>query len=382
MHLSDLHIGKTLGEFSLIDDQRYILDQILDIAEEKAADAVLIAGDVYDRAVPGEDAVRLFDAFISRLAEGKRKTFLISGNHDSDQRLSFGSRLFQANGLYISAGYQGELCRRELEDEYGKLNVYLLPFVKASQVRHFFPEEEIRDYDSAVRAALAHTELDKSGRNLLVAHQFVAGRGGDPVLGGSESAAVRAVGTVERIGADCFDDFDYVALGHIHSPQKVGREEVRYSGSPLKYSVSEVNNEKSVPVVTMGEKGDVSVELVRLKPLREMRHLKGKMEQLLDRGNRTDVEDFIYVTLTDEEVQQDAMGIFRQYYPNTVKLDYDNAYTREMGEADPGQDIEEKSFPELFSDFYRFVYGCDMSREEEQLINLVAGEAGVTDEAD
>ena len=380
LHLGDLHIGKSLGEFNLIDDQRFILDQILDIAKKQSVDAVLIAGDVYDKSIPSEDAVSLFDYFICRLVDMKIKTFVISGNHDSDERLNFGSSLFKANQLYISAKYEGRLYKQELEDENGKVNVYLLPFVKASQVKHFFPEEKIDSYDNAVRIVLDNAKINKKERNILLAHQFVTGKGEEPVMGGSESAAVLNIGQVEKIGTDCFKDFDYVALGHIHSPQRIGREEIRYSGSPLKYSLSEARNDKSVPIVTLGKKGDVSVELVKLKPLRDMRHLKGKMEQLLDKKNITFSDDFIYATLTDDEIINDAMGIFQQYYPNTIKIDYDNAHTREMEQVDISHITEDKSFFELFSDFYHMIYGCDISEEEMSIMNEVAREVGVIDE--
>ena len=382
LHLGDLHIGKLLGEFNLIEDQKYILDQILGIAQKHSVDAILIAGDVYDKSIPSEDAVRLFDYFICKLADMKIKAFIISGNHDSDERLNFGSSLFEANELYICAKYEGKLYKHELEDENGKINVYLLPFVKASQVKHFFPEEEIDSYDAAVRTVLDNARIDKKERNVLVAHQFVAGKGEDPIPGGSESAAVLNVGLVEKIGVDCFKNFDYVALGHIHSPQRVGREEIRYSGSPLKYSVSEVKNDKSVPIITLGKKGDVSVELVNLKPFRDLRHLKGKMEQLLDKKNIKDPNDFIYATLTDEDTINDAMGIFQQYYPNTVKIDYDNAHTREIEQVDFSQIAENKTFPELISDFYELMYACDISEEEMSLMNEVAKEAGIINEAD
>lgn len=377
LHLGDLHIGKSLGEFNLIDDQRFILDQILDEAEKRSVDAVLIAGDVYDKSIPSEEAVSLFDYFIRRLAEMKIKTFLISGNHDSDERLNFGSSLFKTNQIFISAKYEGKLYKQELEDEYGKINVYLLPFVKASQVRHFFPDKEISSYDEAVRTVIDYAGINEQERNIIVAHQFVAGRSEAPVMGGSESAAVLNVGLVEKIGTDCFDAFDYVALGHIHSPQKVGREGIRYAGSPLKYSLSEVNNEKSFPIITMGEKGDVSIELVELKPRRALRHLKGKMKQLLAGDMIEAPEDFIYATLTDEDMDKDVVGIFRQYYPNTVKIDFDNSHTKEMEQVDISQITEDKSFQELFSDFYRMVYGCDISKEEMAIMEEVAGKAGV-----
>lgn len=380
LHLGDLHIGKSLSDFNLIEDQKYILEQILEVAEKQKVDAVLMAGDIYDKSIPSEEAVKLFDYFLCELTKRKLKTFIISGNHDSDERLNFGSSLFETSQLYISAKYNGELYKRELEDEYGRINVYLLPFVKASQVRHFYPEGDIDSYDKAVRVILEHADIKAEERNILVAHQFVTGMGEDPVCAGSESLSVLQVGNVERIGADCFKDFDYVALGHIHSPQRVGRDEVRYAGSILKYSLSEANNDKSVPVITLKEKGEVSIELVPLKPYRDLRHLKGRMEQLLDKKNIKNQEDFIYATLTDEDPINDAMGIFRQYYPNMVKIDYDNSRTRAVEQVDIAQITEDKSFSELISDFYRLMYHCEISEEEMALMEKVAGEAGVTDE--
>ncbi len=382
LHLGDLHIGKSLGEFSLIEDQKYILEQILDMAQEKKVDALLLAGDIYDKSIPSEEAVSVFDCFLRSLAERKIMTFVISGNHDSDERLNFGSSLFEANQIYISAKYKGELYKKEIQDEHGKVNVYLLPFVKASQVRHFLPQEEIDSYDAAVRAVIRQAQIDEAERNILVAHQFVAGTGAEPVLGGSEGASVLNVGNVEKVGTDCFEAFDYVALGHIHSPQKVSREEIRYAGSILKYSLSEVNNKKSVPLVTIGEKGEVSIELLQLKPLRDMRHLKGKLAQLLDKNNIKAPNDFIYVTLTEEDLVNDAMGIFQQQYPNTIKIDYDNARTRALEQVEVSKAVEEKTFPELISDFYRFVYGMEIGDEEMRVMQEVAREAGVVNEAD
>ncbi len=382
MHLGDLHLGKSLGDFDLNEDQKYILDQILGIIDEREVDGILIAGDVYDRAVPSESATNLLDYFLKCLADKKVKTFMISGNHDSDDRLNYGSSLFAANHIYISAQFMGNLYRQTVIDEHGEADIYLLPFVKASQVRHFYPEEKIESYDDAVRTILAHAQIDPGKRNILVAHQFVAGKGADPELGGSESAGTQSVGLVEKIGYDCFDGFDYVALGHIHSPQSVGRKEVRYSGSPLKYSLSEVGNDKSVPVITLGEKGDVEIELVKLRPMRDMRHLKGPIEKLLDRENITSPEDFIYATLTNEDIIDDAMGILQQVYPNTVKIDYDNSRTREIDRIDIANIAEQKSFDELIGDFYRKMYGCDISEEEMQVMKEAAKEAGVIDETD
>ena len=379
-HLSDLHIGLKLINHDLREDQEYILKQIISIAEEKKADAVLIAGDVYDRPVPSEWAVGLFDRFLSGLSDRGFCVFVISGNHDSDERLNFGSSLLKARNVFISAKYEGKLQREDFTDSCGEVRVYLLPFVKASQVRHFFPDEKIETYEDAVRAALAHGGIDPSARNILVAHQFVIGTGGGVSFGGSESSAVRNVGLVEQISASCFDAFDYTALGHIHSAQQVGRREVRYAGSPLKYSLSEEGNEKSVTFAELGEKGDVRIELIPLRPLRDLRHIKGKMEQLLSNDIITDTDDYIYATLTDEELIDDAMGIFRRYYPRTVRIDYDNSHTREISAAVFSPAEEEKSFSALISEFYHEMYGCPISEEELKEVLDVAKEAGVSDE--
>ena len=375
-------MGKTLGDFSLVEDQRDILNKICTIAEEKKADAVCIAGDVYDKAIPSEAAVNLLDEFLNRLAEKKIACYMISGNHDSDDRLNFASRLLSDKGIYIAAKYQGKLEKKVFQDAYGEVNIYLLPYIKASLVRHYFPEEKIESYEDAIRVILEKAEIDPKERNIILAHQFVAGKGTDPELAGSEGMGSLNVGQVEKIGYDCFDAFDYAALGHIHSPQKVGREEVRYSGSPLKYSLSEVNNKKSVPLVTMGEKGVIEIELLPLKPLRDLRHLKGKREKLLAAENIVDKDDFIYITLTDEEFINDAMGIFQQYYPNTVKIDYENSHTKELRDLNLAEFAEERSLEDILSDFYEQVYGCQISEEEKKTLMKVAGEAGVIDEAD
>ena len=382
LHLGDLHLGKSLGEFDLIEDQKYILNQILDLIVQESVDAVLIAGDVYDKSIPSEAATRLLDTFLSQLAAKNVKTFVISGNHDSDDRLNYGSKLFVSNQIYISAVYDGHLNQYVINDGETEVHVYLLPFVKASQVKHYFPEAEIATYEDAVRVIIDTADINKEKCNVLVAHQFVAGKGEDPALGGSEGAGTQSVGLVEKIGYNCFDKFDYVALGHIHSPQRVGRDEVRYSGSPLKYSLSEVNNEKSVPVITISGKKDISIDLFPLKPMRNMRHIKGKMEDLLNKANVKSPEDFIYATLTDEDIINDAMGIFQQTYPNTVKIDYDNSHTREIEQVDISKIAHNKSFSELISDFYRLMYQCEISDEEMDIMRMVAREAGVIHEAD
>ena len=380
LHIGDLHIGKSLFDFSLIDDQRFILDQIISVAHQREVEAVIIAGDVYDRAVPSEEAVGLFDHFLRELASRHIKTFVISGNHDSDERLNFGSSLFETNEIYISSKFDGKLFKKELKDKDKTINIYLLPFVKASQVRHFYPDAEIETYEDAVRTIIDNADINEAETNILAAHQFVAGKGKETIFSGSESAGVLNVGLVEQIGASCFERFDYVALGHIHAPQQLGRETLRYCGSPLKYSLSEINNDKSMPLISI-EDGNVSVELIPLEPKRDMRHIKGRMEQLLDKENIRSPEDFVYVTLTDEDVISDAMGIFQQVYPNTVRIDYDNDHTRELERVDITRIGENKSFDELISEFYQMVYKCDISDEELSIMMDAAREAGVLDEA-
>jgi len=382
LHLGDLHLGKTLSDFDLIEDQRHILNQILCIADNESIDGVFIAGDVYDKSVPSEAATRLLDDFLIQLAKKEIKVFMVSGNHDSDDRLNYGSTLFASNQIFISAVFDGTLHKQCFTDGDTEIDIYMLPFVKASQVRHYFPEENIENYDDAVRIIIKNTTINKENKNILVAHQFVAGKGENPALAGSESIGTQSVGMVEKIGYDCFDDFDYVALGHIHSPQRVGRDEIRYSGSPLKYSLSEAGNEKSVPLITVSAEERVKIEFFPLKPLRDMRHIKGTLKELLDKKNVKAPEDFIYATLTDEDIVNDAMGIFQQIYPNTVRIDYDNSHTKEIEQVDISRIAENKSFSELIGDFYRQMYGCEITEEEMDVMRTVAREAGVINETD
>lgn len=380
-HLGDLHIGKNLGEFSLIDDQKYILNQILELAKEKHADGILISGDVYDKAIPSETAVEVLDRFLGNCVKAGQQVFLISGNHDSDERLNFGSSLFDASGIHICAKYDGSLKKVTLSDKFGPVNVYLLPFVKASQVRHFFPEAEIPDYDAAVRQAIEAGNVDAAQRNILLAHQFVTDSDGKLALSGSESQSVQNVGTVEVIHADAFSAFDYTALGHIHSAQAVGSDCVRYSGSPLKYSKSEVHSAKTVTMITLGEKGSVSIDELPLHPMRDMRLLKGLDTDLLHPNHITSPEDFIFVTLTNKEPIQNAMALFQAYYPNTVNIEYDQSdcYAEE---TDFAADVENRTFMELVADFFNDVYHMELTDDHRRILEETAKEAGVLYEAD
>ena len=381
IHLGDLHLGKTLADYNLNSDQKYILDQILDIVDRESADGVLICGDVYDKSIPSEEATKLLDNFLSRLAEKNVKTFMISGNHDSDDRLNFGKSFFESRNVFISAVFNGTLEKQVVSDGGNEVNFYLLPFVKASQVRHYFPEETIENYEDAVRVIFEHADIDENACNILLAHQFVSGKGEDPKTAGSEGVATLNVGTIEKIGYDLFDKFDYVALGHIHSPQRVGREEIRYAGSPLKYSLSEINNEKSVPLITIDGK-NVKIDLIPLAPMRNMRHLRGTLSEILKPENVHDTDDFIYATLTDEEIVNDVMLILQHTYPYTVKIDFDNSHTREVEQVDISKIAKGRDFKDLIGDFYKEIYGVEISEEEMAVMRMVGREAGVFHEAD
>ncbi len=381
LHTSDLHIGKSLLDYDLLEDQRYIFDRIIDIAKEQEVDALLIAGDVYDKAVPSEGAVRLLDDFLKKLKDEHIKTFIISGNHDSDDRLNFASKFLSDSDIYIGAKYNGELDKYVLKDEYGDLNIYMLPYIKASTVKHFHKDADIENYEDAVRCVFDKDGVDSSVRNVILSHQFVAGKS-HPTLSGSESPSVVHVGNVEVIGYDVFDAFDYVALGHIHSPQRVGRDEVRYSGSPLKYSLSEVNDDKSVTLITLKDKGDVDLEYIPLKPLREMRHIKGELKNLIANVDEDTVDDYIYITLTDEDVIDDAMGVIRNYYNRPVKLDYDNSRSKDISFEDVELKTESKPITDILGEFYNKMYGVDISEDEMKIFKEVAMKAGVINEAD
>lgn len=382
IHLGDLHLGRSLGDFDLIDDQKFILKQIIELIDKEKVDAVMIAGDVYDKSIPSEAAVNLLDSFLSELSSRNVKTYMISGNHDSDDRLNYGSWTFEKQGIFISAIYKGQLDHHTLKVGDTEVEIYMLPFVKASQVKHYCPDSKIESYEDAVKVIIDKAGIDENKCNVIISHQFVAGKGEDPSLSGSESIGTLNVGTVEKIGYDCFDKFDYVALGHIHSPQRVGRDNCRYSGTPLKYSLKDVNDEKSVPLITINGKDDINIEQVPLRPLRDVRHIRGTMKELLSKENVSSPEDFIYATLTDEDIINDAVGIFQQTYPNTVKVDFDNSRTREVEQVDISQIAENRTFGELISDFYKQVYGTDISEEEMAVMREVAREAGVINEAD
>ncbi len=371
LHLSDLHLGKRVNEFSMIEDQEYILNQILEIADREQVGSVLIAGDVYDKPIPPVEAVRLLDQFLVELGKRHLHTFLISGNHDSVQRLSFGSRLLTAGGLYIAPEYDGTMKPVVLSDEFGEIDVYMLPFVKPPHVRRFFAEEEIGDYSDAVRIALSSTTKDPKRRSILLSHQFVTG------ASRCESEEV-SVGGLDNVDASVYQGFDYVALGHIHGPQNLtaGEEHagggrlprIRYCGTPLKYSFSECGHEKSVTIVEMKEKGTTEVRTVPLTPMRDMRQIRGTYLEVTSREfyREFDQNDYIQVTLTDEEDVPDAMGKLRIIYPNLMKMNYDNKRTQQEQAVEGAQKVEQKSPLQLFEELYQLQNNQEMTSEQRE----------------
>lgn len=367
IHLSDL-IGKRLNDFSLIEDQKYILRQILKITDREKPDAVLIAGDVYDKTVPTAEAVELLDSFLSRLSERNLPVFIISGNHDSPERLAFGSSIMSLGGIHISRVYNGKVEKYSLEDEYGTVNIFMLPFIKPSNVRRFYPEEEINSYTQAIAVALKDIDLDNGQRNIIMTHQFVTG------ARRSDSEEI-SVGGSDNVDAAVFDDFDYVALGHIHGPQSMTKPTIRYCGTPLKYSFSEAGHKKSVTVITLAEKGNVQIDTIELVPLRDMRNIKGTYMEIADRNSYvgTNTNDYVHITLTDEEDVPDAIGRLRSIYPNIMKLDYDNARTRIAGEFLRPQQAENKSPARLFADFYFMQNNRPMSDEGKEFVSSLIG---------
>ena len=401
LHISDLHIGKRVNEFSMIEDQKYILRQIKEIALEKQVDAVMIAGDIYDKPVPSAEAVQLFDQFLTELADCGKKVFAVSGNHDSAERIAFGAQLMSSREVYVSPVYDGTEKCVTCQDAYGELCIWLLPFIRPAVVRHAWRNmaeeagmenvirnmqtdsetmmedvggtkqdltqeddvETVETYQDALQYVVTHMPVDTSKRNILVAHQFVTG------ASRCESEEI-SVGGLDQIEAGVFDVFDYVALGHIHSPQHIGRETLRYCGTPLKYSFSEAEQQKSVVVMEIKEKGDVLIEKVPLKPLRNLRKIRGTYMELMSKDfyEGTDTGDYLQITLTDDEDVPDGMAKLRTVYPNLMQLVYDNSRTRQSRQVEVTERVEQKSEMELFEEFYEIQNNQPMSEDQQNFV--------------
>lgn len=362
LHLSDLHLGKRVNEFSMLEDQAYILKEILNIIDEQKVEAVLIAGDIYDKVIPSAEAVRLLDDFLTRIAARELPVFLISGNHDSAERVAFGSRLMSSRQIYLSPVFESDVEPITISDRYGEINIYMLPFVKPSLVKRVYPEEEIITYQDAVNAAVQHMQIDTDKRNILLAHQFVTGA----ARCDSEELSV---GGLDDVDASIFDGFDYVALGHLHGPQKIGKETVRYSGTPLKYSFSEANQKKAAVIVDVEEKGKINIQQIPLVPKHDMREIRGTYMEVtaLDFYKDMKTDDYLHITLTDEEDIPDAIGKLRTIYPNIMKLSYDNLRTRAAVTVRGTAEVEEKSPMELLKEFYELQNNQPMTDEQEEI---------------
>ena len=385
LHLADLHIGKRVCEHSMLDEQVFILREILGIVCEEHPDAVLIAGDVYDKSVPSAEAVAVLDEFLVKLAATGTRVFVLSGNHDSAERIAFGGRLMKGMGVYMSPVYQGEFAPVTLNDEMGEVDLWMLPFVRPADVRATLESEEERDavtdYTSAMRMAISRMKFTEGRRNVLVAHQFVTGA--------ERSESEENVGGLDNVDASVFEKFDYVALGHIHKPQNVAKDSdgavrARYSGTPLKYSLSEAAHKKSVTVVELGEAGDagmrasLQVREIPLKPMHDVREIRGTFAELVSPEFRNaqiaegkSLEDFIYVKLTDENDVPDAAQKLRGIYPNLMMLDYDNERTRHQQVAVGVEAVEKKSPMELFGEFFEEMTHREMNAEESEFVQSI-----------
>lgn len=393
LHTSDLHIGKIVNEFSMLEDQRYILDQILNIAVDEGVDAVVIAGDVYDRSIPPTEAVQLLDNFLTRLTLAGVKVLMISGNHDSAERVAFADRILEHQGLYIAGagseyGTSGEdketssAMKREfeaarfvkrivLQDEFGPVEFVLFPFVKPAVAG-------ARDAAGAVEKVLSSVPMtmDLATRRVMVTHFFVTGEGGEvPELSDSETSV--QVGGLDNVPVSYFAQYDYVALGHIHKPQRIGRRQVYYAGSPLKYSFSEVKGNKSVNLVTLGAKGEVNVEKMPLKPLKEMRVLEGALDEILTRGltETGGQQDYIQAVLTDEVELLDPMSSLRSIYPNTMQIVLKKHLKEREDTFSLGVTVAKQSTEELFCGFYELLKGEPMDEVRRQIVREVSEEA-------
>lgn len=376
LHLADLHLGKILQEQSLIEDQEYMLRKIINIIKEEKVKIVLISGDIYDRSIAQIEAVNLLDDFLKILIkELKIKVFIISGNHDSKDRLGFGNKIFEDEGLYIESKYNGKLKKVELEDEYGSLNIYMLPFIKPVEVKKFFEDDLENNYDVAINKIIEKEEINENERNIIMVHQFVTAGNIKPERTESE---VLSLGGIENVDVSNFNKFDYVAIGHVHRPQKIGRDTARYAGTILKYSFSEINHNKSIPIINIKEKGNISINLVPLKPLRDMREIKGPIEELIKEENYKEgnVEDYIKAIITNEEPVYDAIGKIKKIYPNTLKLEIQNSKTINKNEEENInlEELKKKSELELFSDFYKLQNNLDLNEEQKEIVKNIISE--------
>ena len=362
-HISDLHLGKRIHQFSMIEEQKYILEKIVEIVKEEKVDGILLAGDIYDKIYPSAEAVALFDSFLVSLAKEEIKVFVISGNHDSPERIAFLGELTKKAGVYLSQVYDGKVESVDMEDEYGKVHIYLLPFVKPVHVRHFFPNEHITNYTDAMEVAIKNMNVNTNERNILVAHQFVTG------AKRSDSEEI-SVGGLDHVEAGVFEDFDYAALGHIHGPQNMGRGKVRYSGTPLKYSFSEWQDKKSITIVEMKEKGNLDIREKLLKPQKDMVKIRGTFLEVMNPVNfpEVDVKSYMHITLLDEMDIPDAFNRLTSVYPNLMQMEYDNLRTRERRNMQVRKEVARVSPLDIFAGLYETMNNQPLTEVQQEYL--------------
>lgn len=365
-HISDLHLGKTLYNYSLIEDQEYILEQIVGILVEKKVEVLMIAGDVFDKNVAPEAGLKVFRKFLNRLVESKIKVLIISGNHDSAERLTFGGEFMIEKGIFFSKVYDGNIEPVSFEDEYGPVNFYLLPFIKPQIVSHYIEEEKIDTYEEAVQFAVKNMNINTSERNVILAHQNI-------LSAKRCESEENIIGGLDAVSDAVFKDFDYTALGHIHSQQKIGKNNVFFCGTPLKYSVSEFDQEKKMPIISLAEKGKVDIEMIPLIPKRDLRKITGTLDEILSnaKNDPNNHEDFIDITLTNEDEVMDAMASLRTVYPNVLKLSYDNKASRAAENVEKFSGVNEKKPLEIFEAFYQSRRGTEMNDEQKNYIQAL-----------
>lgn len=370
LHLADLHIGKRVNGFSMIEDQKFVFEQVYNVIENEKIDGIIMAGDIYDKPVPSAEAVKLFDEMLTRLVSINLPIFVISGNHDSAERIGFGSDILSAAKVYMSRVYNGNLQKIELEDDYGKINVYLLPFIKPATVKNIYKEAEIKDYDDAIEYVLSQEKIDKTKRNVIVSHQFVTG------ALRSESEEV-SVGGLDNVSVENYEAFDYVALGHIHRAQQMGRESARYAGTLLKYSFSEEKHNKSMTIVDLKEKGNIEIKEIPVKPLHDLKTIKGKFSKITSEEFYKELkkEDYYRAVLTDEDDILNAIGKLKSIYPNLMSMEYDNTRTRSYSVVDNVETGETKSPLDYFEEFFEKQNGRKMSEKQRNYLLEILGEA-------
>lgn len=376
-HLSDLHIGKTVKNQSMIPEQEYIFRAVLDSIAVEKPDCLVVAGDVYDRTAPGVEAVNLFDAFLTELAEINLPVLITGGNHDSPERLNFGSRIMSRNNIHICSAFDGILRKIILSDELGEVDFYLLPYIRPSAVRKFFPDREVENHNDAVRAVIESADIDYSRRCVIVAHQFFINKDLSPERTESENIVT---GGLDAVETDIIKGFDYAALGHIHRRQNIGGGHIYYSGSPLKYSASEANDKKGIISVTLNEKGKAEIDILPLRPANDLRRITGKISDLIAAaeeriramGNEEGRNDYIFAVLTDEGEIIDAMDKMRAVYPNMMEISYDNRRYHAIfdlsGSFEADEEIENLSPEEMFAEFFTYQNGCEPSENQKKII--------------